>query len=81
MFVSACVCDVTVEDDVQGLIDCATAEMGRIDVLFNNAGLGGTEELVDITDEQWLGVIDVTLNGTLRNAKSTIPTRSSPTLS
>ena len=59
-------CDVTVESDVQRLFDRAAAEHGRIDVVVNNAGLGGTAPLVDMTDEQWTKVLDVTLNGTFR---------------
>ena len=35
-------------------------------MLVNNAGLGGTANLVDMTDEQWITVLDVTLNGTFR---------------
>jgi 3-oxoacyl-[acyl-carrier protein] reductase len=62
----AVVCDVTVESDVQRLIDSCVEAHGRVDVLINNAGLGGTAELVDMTDEQWAKVIDVTLNGTFR---------------
>ena len=59
-------CDVTVETDVQNLFDRAAAELGRIDVLVNNAGLGGTANLVDMTDDQWSVVLDVTLGGTFR---------------
>jgi 3-oxoacyl-[acyl-carrier protein] reductase len=59
-------CDVTRESDVQRLIDSATAELGAIDVLVNNAGLGGTSNVVDMTDEQWARVLDVTLTGTFR---------------
>jgi 3-oxoacyl-[acyl-carrier protein] reductase len=55
-------CDVTVEDDVQRMFDA----VGDLDVLVNNAGLGGTAELAEMTDEQWSKVIDVTLNGTMR---------------
>ena len=58
----AVACDVTVEDDVQRMFD----EVGAFDVLVNNAGLGGTAELTDMTDEQWSRVLDVTLNGTMR---------------
>src|SRR5688500_758142 len=51
-------CDVTDEAQVQALFDAAIAEHGRIDVVVNNAGLGGTAELVDMTDEQWSSVLD-----------------------
>jgi 3-oxoacyl-[acyl-carrier protein] reductase len=64
--VQAVVCDVTVQEDVDRLIARAVASHGRIDVMVNNAGLGGTAELVEMTDEQWLRVLDVTLNGTFR---------------
>jgi len=59
-------CDVTVEAEVQKLFDGAIAAMGYVDVLINNAGLGGTTNLVEMTDEQWAKVLDVTLNGTFR---------------
>lgn len=62
----ALVCDVTVEEQVQAMVDGAVAEHGRIDVLVNNAGLGGTAELVEMTDEQWQKVLDITLTGTMR---------------
>ena len=55
-------CDVTVEADVQAMFDA----VGDFDVLINNAGLGGTAELAEMTDEQWTRVLDVTLNGTMR---------------
>jgi 3-oxoacyl-[acyl-carrier protein] reductase len=62
----AILCDVTDESQVQQLWTEAIAGHGRIDVLVNNAGLGGTADLVDMTDEQWDRVMDVTLNGTFR---------------
>ena len=65
-------CNVTVEDDVQRLFDGAIERHGRIDVLVNNAGLGGTAELVDMTDEQWSTVLDVTLNGTFRCTRAAL---------
>jgi 3-oxoacyl-[acyl-carrier protein] reductase len=60
------VCDVRHEDDVQALIDGSVTAHGRIDVMVNNAGLGGTAKLVDMTDDEWSTVLDVTLNGTFR---------------
>lgn len=59
-------CNVTAEDEVQAMFASAIDHMGRVDVLMNNAGLGGYAKLVDMTDEQWSSVLDVTLNGCFR---------------
>jgi 3-oxoacyl-[acyl-carrier protein] reductase len=63
--VAAVRCDVTVEDDVNALLDAAEA-FGGVDVLVNNAGLGGTASILEMTDEQWSRVLDITLTGTMR---------------
>jgi len=55
------ICNVTNQDDVDALIAAASKSLGGIDVVINNAGLGGTADLVDMTDEQWMIVLDVTL--------------------
>jgi 3-oxoacyl-[acyl-carrier protein] reductase len=65
-------CDVTAEDDVQAMFDRVTGELGHLDVLVNNAGLGGTAALVDMTDDQWNVVLDVTLNGTFRCTRAAL---------
>lgn len=59
------VCDVTREDDVTALLDAAE-EFGGVDVMINNAGLGGTVSITEMTDEQWGRVLDITLTGTMR---------------
>ncbi len=41
-------------------------------MLVNNAGLGGTADIVDMTDEQWSKVLDVTLNGTFRMTRAAL---------
>src|SRR5581483_8750895 len=45
--------DVTDEASVQALFDGAIAATGGLDVVVNNAGLGGTVDLVEMTDDQW----------------------------
>src|SRR5262245_7989403 len=65
-------CDVTQEADVQHLIDTASRAPGSLDVLINNAGLGGTANLVDMSDEQWSRVLDVTLTGTFRMTRAAL---------
>lgn len=70
--VHSLVCDVTNEEQVQALLDGAAERFGRIDVLVNNAGLGGSVAVQDMTDEQWNRVLDVTLNGTFRATRAAI---------
>ncbi|MEV5103560.1 SDR family oxidoreductase [Streptomyces massasporeus] len=70
--VSAVPCDVTDEEQVRVLFEAAAAEHGRLDIVVNNAGLGGTAELADMTDEQWSRVLDVTLNGTFRCTRAAL---------
>jgi 3-oxoacyl-[acyl-carrier protein] reductase len=65
-------CDVTDQGAVDALIDGAASRFGRIDVLINNAGLGGTASVLEMTDEQWLRVLDVTLNGTFRCTRAAL---------
>ena len=65
-------CNVTKQEDVDALWDAAERELGHVDVLINNAGLGGEVPLVDMTDEQWSLVLDVTLNGTFRMTRAAL---------
>lgn len=58
-------CDVTVEEQVDAMLDLAE-DGGPIDVMINNAGLGGTASILEMTDEQWAKVLDITLTGTFR---------------
>ena len=66
------VCDVTKEEQVQNLFDKTIEEYGKIDVLINNAGLGAQSLLVEMDDEEWSRVIDVTLNGTMRCTRAAL---------
>ncbi|KOV77087.1 MULTISPECIES: SDR family oxidoreductase [unclassified Streptomyces] len=70
--VAAVPCDVTDETQVRAMFDAAVAAHGRLDVVVNNAGLGGTSALVDMTDDQWNRVLDVTLNGTFRCTRAAL---------
>lgn len=58
--------NVAVEDDVRALIDFAQEAMDGVDILINNAGLGSSKLLIEMEDDEWNRVIDVTLNGTMR---------------
>ncbi|MEV0095598.1 SDR family oxidoreductase [Streptomyces sp. NPDC050738] len=65
-------CDVTDETQVQALFAYAGELHGALDIVVNNAGLGGTSPLVEMTDDQWSKVLDVTLNGTFRCTRAAL---------
>jgi 3-oxoacyl-[acyl-carrier protein] reductase len=65
-------CDVTDPLAAQALIDGAAGHFGRIDVLVNNAGLGGNRPVTEMTDAEWALVLDVTLTGTFRCTRAAL---------
>ncbi|HEY1830100.1 MAG TPA: SDR family oxidoreductase [Acidimicrobiales bacterium] len=70
--VHAIACNVTDEAQVQALYDGAVSHFGHFDVAVHNAGLGGTVDLIDMTDEQWSTVLDITLTGTFRCTRAAL---------
>ncbi|MFF0204647.1 3-oxoacyl-ACP reductase FabG [Streptomyces sp. NPDC005017] len=59
-------CDVTVAEDVRGLVGAAVERFGPIDVLVNNAGRSGGGVTADLTDEAWSEVIEANLTSVFR---------------
>ncbi len=70
--VESVVCDVTSSAQVDALISCTTARLGRMDVLFNNAGLGGNTPVVEMTDDEWDRVLNVTLTSVMRATRAAL---------
>ena len=66
-------CDVTKQEQVDALRDAALSALGHVDVLINNAGLGGTANLIEMSDAQWSKILDVTLTGTMRVTRAFLP--------
>lgn len=64
--------DVADYDAAGRLVQQAVDAFGRLDVLVNNAGLGGTAPLVEMTDDEWHRVLDVTLTGTMRVTRAAL---------
>ena len=70
--VESVVCDVTSTAQVDALISSTTARFGRLDVLVNNAGLGGQTPVVEMTDEEWDRVLNVTLTSVMRATRAAL---------
>ncbi|ULP39723.1 SDR family oxidoreductase [Mycolicibacterium rufum] len=70
--VHAVVCDVTSTAAVDALITAAAEAAGRLDVLVNNAGLGGQTPVIDMTDDEWDRVLNVTLTSVMRATRAAL---------
>src|SRR3954453_21107123 len=62
--------DVTDPDSVASLFTKAQQRFGRVDLLFNNAGVGLTKPIAEISYEEWQAVVDVNLTGTFLCAQA-----------
>jgi len=65
-------CDVTGPDAFETLFDAVEHLAGSLDIVVNNAGLGGSAPLVEMTDQQWHLVLDVSLVSTFRSTRAAL---------
>lgn len=65
--------DVSRADDVRALVDATVSTHGRLDVLFNNAGVEYMGPLHGMSEEDWDRVVDINLKGTFLGIKYAIP--------
>jgi 3-oxoacyl-[acyl-carrier protein] reductase len=70
---ATCICDVTDQTQVDRLRDAAIEQLGAVDILINNAGLGGEVSVVEMSDDQWHRVLDVTLTSVFRMTRAFLP--------
>lgn len=66
----AIVTDVSDPDQCQAMVDAAMETFGRVDVLVNNAGVGGAVPATHETPEQFRSILDVNLHGSYWAAQS-----------
>ncbi|MBE0507946.1 MAG: SDR family oxidoreductase [Marinospirillum sp.] len=65
-------CNVASTDEVNALMEGMVAELGRVDGVFNNAGIGGICPAEDYPDEDFARVIDINLTGVFRVARAAL---------
>jgi len=57
-------CDVTKTDEVDNVVETTVKEFGKVDILVNSAGVGGSEKpVVKMSDEDWDMTVDIDLKG------------------
>jgi NAD(P)-dependent dehydrogenase (short-subunit alcohol dehydrogenase family) len=66
-------CDVSDDGSVRAAVAQAAEELGGIDVLINNAGIGAAGTVADNDDEEWQRVWNVNVVGMVRMARAALP--------
>lgn len=66
-------CDVTLKDDIRGVISKIEAELGEPAILVNNAGIVRDNYLLKITEEDWDKVIDTNLKSAFLMSQAVLP--------
>ncbi|AXY42502.1 MULTISPECIES: SDR family NAD(P)-dependent oxidoreductase [Halomonas] len=65
-------CDVTDTAQVDRLFAETESELGGVDAVFSNAGIGGIAPSDEVSDEEFLRIIDINLNGVFRVARAAL---------
>ncbi|MEN8198347.1 MAG: SDR family NAD(P)-dependent oxidoreductase, partial [Pseudomonadota bacterium] len=65
--------DIANPAEVRGMIEAATAELGSVDVLVNNAGIQFTAPVPEFPDEKWDAIIAINLTGAFHAMKAVLP--------
>ena len=65
--------DVSKTADVQGMVRSALKKFGRIDIVFNNAGINLEKAVTDTSEQEWDKIMDVNLKGVFLCSKYAIP--------
>jgi len=65
--------DVTREEDVERMVEAAIKTYGRLDILYNNAGIGAPGTVVNVKHDVWDNAMNTNLRGTMLCCKYSIP--------
>ncbi len=65
--------DVSRYPEVEALVERTVAELGRLDIVVNNSGIGRVKPLAEWTPEEWRALLDVNLGGVLNGCRAAAP--------
>ncbi len=66
-------CDVSVDSEVAAAVRAAVEELGRLDVVVNNAGIGAQGDVAANDDDEWRRVLDINVLGVARVSRAALP--------
>lgn len=66
-------CDVSDYEQVVDLVERTVDEYDRLDVMVNNAGIGRTGTVEDMTLEEWHDVVQINLSGVMYGTRAALP--------
>lgn len=67
-------CDVANKEEVENLVKAAVTKFGRLDIMVNNAGIGGLGGVLEVTDEAWDKTIAINLSGVMYGVRAAAQT-------
>ena len=67
------IADVRSLSDLQAAVDAGLSELGRIDIVCANAGIGSWAVAWEMTEEQWKDMIDINLTGVFNAVRAALP--------
>ena len=65
--------DVTAPEAATNLVEMAVSNFGGLDIVMNNAGVGGNARIEEMTDAVWARTMDVNLNAPYAICKAALP--------
>ena len=71
--VLGCKVDVRNQQDIDACVAATLAKYGRIDILYNNAGINKLSPVWELKDEDWNMIVDICLTGTFRLTRAVLP--------
>jgi NAD(P)-dependent dehydrogenase (short-subunit alcohol dehydrogenase family) len=69
----AVTCDVSDDGSVRAAVDTVAEQLGGVDIVINNAGVGAAGTVADNSDEEWHRVFDVNVVGMVRVSRAALP--------
>ena len=73
MNVAIAAADVADLDSITAAVESVRGELGAIDILINNAGIGKFGGFMELTPEEWTNIIDVNVKGVYYTTRTVLP--------